>query len=172
MAEERMAVEKRRQAAEAAKANKLKAAENPEQTEEDNAALDNLLEKLRNGDSVGRKARRSRKSTAPRTPAAPLTLNTDVLLSAKSGDDTVDIARDMLAKLKADGFDALTPSTPTASSMRRTRRRRDTEGVAALAALGESMVSPGGSLRDESDTTPGTPPAAALDSIDEYPSSS
>ncbi|KAJ8454356.1 hypothetical protein ONZ51_g13071 [Trametes cubensis] len=78
----------------------------------------------------------------------------------------------MLAKLKADGFDALTPSTPTASSMRRTRRRRDTEGVAALAALGESMVSPGGSLRDESDTTPGTPPAAALDSIDEYPSSS
>ena len=104
-----MAVEKRRQAAEAAKANKLKAAEQPEQTEEDNAALDNLLEKLRNGDSVGRKARRSRKSTAPRAPAAPLTLNTDVLLSAKSGDDTVDIARDMLAKLKADGFDALTP---------------------------------------------------------------
>lgn len=142
------------------------------QVEEDNAALDNLLEKLRNGDSVGRKARRTRKSTAPRAPSVPLTLNTEALLAAKSGDDTVDIARDMLAKLKADGFDAITPSTPTASSMRRPRRKRDTEGVAALAALGESIGSPDGPVPEDSDTTPGSPPPAALDSIEEHPSSS
>lgn len=164
--EEREALEKRRQAAEDARANKLKHQETaPEQTEEDNAALDNLLEKLRNGDTVGRKARRTRKSVAARQTTAPLTLNTDVLLTAKSGDETVDIARDMLMRLKSDGFDALTPSTPTVSSMRRTRRKRDSEGVAALAALEES-ISPSGISREDSESSQ---PSITLDSIEEQP---
>lgn len=168
IAEEREAVEKRRQAAEESRANRAKQKEaNQEQTEEDNAALDNLLEKLRNGDSVGRKARRARKSTATRQTTAPLTLNTDILLTTKSGDETVDIARDMLMRLKSDGFDALTPSTPTATSMRRSRRKRDSEGVAALAALGES-ISPGGTLREDSESS--TAPSIILDSIEEHPS--
>ena len=166
-------MEKRRQAAEDARAKKLNTQEAPEQTEEDNAALDNLLEKLRNGDSVGRKTRRTRprdrKSAAP-TPTAPLTLNTDVLLSAKSG-DTADLARDMLMRLKSDGFETMTPSTPTAASMRRTRRKRDSEGVAAWAALEES-ISPGGPLRDDLDTPIGTGPPITLDSIEEHPSPS
>ena len=95
-----------------------------------------------------------------------------MLLSAKSGDETVDIARDMLMRLKSDGFDALTPSTPTAASMRRSRRKRDSEGVAALAALGES-ISPGGPEREEGSDTPlGTQPPIILDSIEEQPSPS
>ena len=121
----------------------------------------------------GRKTRRTRprdrKSAAP-TPTAPLTLNTDVLLSAKSG-DTADLARDMLMRLKSDGFETMTPSTPTAASRRRTRRKRDSEGVAALAALEES-ISPGGPLRDDLDTPIGTGPPITLDSIEEHPSPS
>ena len=175
IAEERIATEKRKQAQAEFRANRAKAADAPEPTEEDNAALDNLLAKLRNGDSVGRKARRTRKSAAARTSSAqPLTLNTDVLLQAKSGDETVDIARDMLMRLKSDGFDALTPSTPTAASMRRSRRKRDSEGVAALAALGESIPpgEPLDELPEEQDNiaTPlGTQPTIILDSIEERP---
>ncbi|KAI1788457.1 hypothetical protein LXA43DRAFT_1159295 [Ganoderma leucocontextum] len=167
--EEREAVEKRRQAAEDARANKVKQKEaNHEENEEDNAALDNLLEKLRNGDSVGPKARRARKSTATRQTTAPLTLNTDILLTTtKSGDETIDIARDMLMRLKSDGFDALMPSTPTIPSMRRSRRKRDSEGMAALAALGES-ISSGGTSREESESS--TTPSIILDSIEEHPS--
>ncbi len=175
IAEERHAVEKRRQAAEDAR--KAKQQDVPQQNEEDTAVLDNLLAMLGKGDIVGRKARRTKSRAVSRTASgngpSPLTLNTDVLLT-KSGDETVNIARDMLMRLKSDGFDALTPSTPTASSMnmRRSRRKRDSEGVAALAALGES-ISPGGLEREEeSDTPVGTQPVIALDSIEEQPSPS
>ncbi|KAJ3526821.1 hypothetical protein NM688_g8213 [Phlebia brevispora] len=120
--EERMAAERRKQAAEEAKANREKArAEATSQDAEDTAILDNLLEKLRNGDSVGRK-RRTRNSE--RRPAAPLDLTADKLLTSGTGNDTADLARDMLARLKSDGFDALTPASPTSSSAPRRSRRR------------------------------------------------
>ena len=154
-----------------AKANKAKAADAQPPTEEDNAALDTLLAKLRNGDSVGRKGRRARKTAAARASAVtPLTLNTDVLLTAKSGDETVDIARDMLMRLKSDGFETATPSTPTAASMRRSRRKRDSEGVAALAAaaMEESMTLSGTSAEDIA-TPLGAQPSITLDSIEEHP---
>lgn len=152
MEAEREALEKRRQAAEDARANRQRDKEDTQPSAEDNAALDNLLEKLRNGDSVGRKARRTRKGGATRAAAVPLTVDTDTFLAAKSSGDTVDIARDMLMRLKSDGFDAQTPLTPTLSSTnaRRSRRKKNSEGIAALAALGEGIL-PGGIPQEDSE---------------------
>ncbi|THG99732.1 hypothetical protein EW026_g2656 [Hermanssonia centrifuga] len=125
--EERTAMEKRKQAAEEAKARRENAkAQAAVQDSEDTSILDNLLEKLRNGDSVGRKARRARPSTANRPVAVPLNLDANGLLAAGTGNDTADLARDMLARLKSDGFDALPVSPTTANPPRRTRRRAPT----------------------------------------------
>jgi cytokinesis protein len=70
--------------------------------EEDDAFLDNLLEKLRSGDTVTRRARWGRPKLDTRPIIAPLDkatpFNTTVPL------DTVDVARDMLVQLKRDGF--------------------------------------------------------------------
>ena len=61
----------------------------------------------------------------PTRPSAPLTLTTDALLeSSSNGSDTVDIARDMLARLKSDGFEAVTPTSPLPTPARRSRRAR------------------------------------------------
>ncbi|KAH9927040.1 hypothetical protein B0H21DRAFT_763729 [Amylocystis lapponica] len=95
-----------------------------DQDDEDTSVLDTLLEKLRNGDNVGRKSRRAR-SKGSRRSTAPPPLSTDILLGPDSGTDTADIARDMLARLKSDGFSTVTPVSPTGpSATRRTRRRR------------------------------------------------
>lgn len=131
-------MEKRRQAAEQAKAQRQQAAANATtQDVEDTSALDSLLEKLRTGNGVGRKARRSR-PTASNRQAAPLTLDAESVLEAgSSGDNTADIARDMLARLKSDGFNAITPSSPTSSttnrSTRRSRRKLETSGFKGIA---------------------------------------
>lgn len=117
-------MEKRRQAAEDFKASRQKAAEEaPGQEHEDTSILDDLLEKLRNGDSVGRKARRTRPSTASR-PGRPLNITTDALVGSGSGNDTADIARDMLARLKSDGFSTLAPVSPTTLSATRRKSRK------------------------------------------------
>ncbi|KAJ3474158.1 hypothetical protein NLI96_g12622 [Meripilus lineatus] len=134
IADERMAMEKRKQAAEEAKASRQKAAdEAASQKTADSEALDSLLEKLRAGDGVGRKARRPRPSAANKAPS-PLSLNTPSSLDSSS-DDPANLARDMLARLKSDGFEALMPSTPTASSSsrRRTRRKGETSGFKGIA---------------------------------------
>ena len=133
--EEREAVEKRRKAAEEAKANRQAKEVDSEKPDGDTSVLDNLLEKLRNGDSVGRKSRRNR---ANRKPSASLQIDAVVAGSSTlaselipAGEDkTVDLARDMLARLKSDGFETFSPTSPTRparSSMRRTRRRRMTD---------------------------------------------
>lgn len=127
-------MEKRKQAAEEAKASRQKAAdEAASQKTADSEALDSLLEKLRAGDGVGRKARRPRPSAANKAPS-PLSLNTPSSLDSSS-DDPANLARDMLARLKSDGFEALMPSTPTASSSsrRRTRRKGETSGFKGIA---------------------------------------
>ena len=117
-----MSQEKRKQAAEENRANRQKALDASASLEnEDTSVLDNLLEKLRNGDTVGRKARRAR--AIPDESKSPLALIPEGALPGTGG-DAADIARDMLARLKSDGFEAFAPSATPAPP--RTRRRRRT----------------------------------------------
>lgn len=130
-------MERRKQAAEAAKANRDKAREAAVAEDAENSAvLDNLLEKLRNGDNVGRKARRTRPSTGSRS-SGPLNLASDGLLA--SGNDTADLARDMLARLKSDGFDALISSTPTVPTTPHRRSRRRAPSTSAFQGITEEL---------------------------------
>ena len=156
-------------------ANKAKAVEPDENDEENRDALDKLIAQLRNGDGMGRKRKTRRTAGARGTaaPAVPLTLNTDALLANHTG-DTVDLARDMLHRLKSDGFDAALPGTPTtptptatSMSMRRTRRMRDTASVAALARLEEQQLSEPSRTSDDSITPLGTQPPVDLHSIEQ-----
>ena len=131
--EEKEAADKRRKAAEEAKVNRSMRSAETEKTGEDNAVLDNLLEKLRKGDSVGRKSRKNRRANGKSSVAAQ-TKEVDAEASTVSAlpplpegaDKTVDLARDMLAALKSDGFETFssTSSTPRpARSARRARQR-------------------------------------------------
>src|SRR5260221_7708350 len=138
VAEEKAALEKRRQAAEEAKANRKKAAEEAQGPEADEtAALDNLLEKLRNGDNVGRRARRARPSAlSTREPTLPPPPDKDTPPASALGGTTADIARGMLEQLKTNGFvsESFAPLSPTTSSAPRRRRLRTGNLAAALAA--------------------------------------
>lgn len=119
LAEQKASAEKRRMAAEEMRAARQKAQDEASESE-DTSVLDNLLEKLRSGEKVGRRARRSRKSVT----VSPLTLDTTA--PSLSKEDPAGLARDMLARLQSDGFTALTPTSPKAnpySASRRNRRR-------------------------------------------------
>jgi cytokinesis protein len=125
-------MQKRKQAMEESKITRQKAQEAsvdevPGQEDEDRAALDTLLEKLRNGDTVGRRAGRARRGAENR-PAVPSSLNTDGIL-APDVNDTADIARDMLARLQSDGFQTFTSTLSSTGPKRQTRRRRDGTGL-------------------------------------------
>ena len=97
---------------------RLKAQENSTTDEESNVVLDNLLQMLRNGESI-RKGKTQNRQGKPR-PFAPVIINTE------SGDQTGYVARDMLIQLQSHGSvippSPLLPSTP---SQRRERRRRE-----------------------------------------------
>lgn len=111
-----MAAEKRRLAVNEVKTNR-EVPPDPLRTE-DASVLDNLLEKLRNGDIVGRRQRRTRPSVDRNEAPLPL-----------SFDGSVDIARDMLAQLKSDGFETSHPLTSPAIPARRRRPRPDKGSV-------------------------------------------
>ena len=64
---------------------------------EDTSVLDNLLEKLRSGENVGCRARRTRPSAA----SSSFTVDTT---SSVDKEDIAGQARDMLARLQSDGF--------------------------------------------------------------------
>lgn len=136
IAEERLAAEKRRQAAEESRAHRQKVLDAAGVGEsEDTAVLDNLLEMLRSGETVGRKTRRTRPNTTVR-PAPPLSLDPEALLAGvDTGDKTADIAKDMLARLQSDGFSTQIPrtSSATSASQRRSRRRLDKGSVDLIA---------------------------------------
>jgi len=97
---------------------RLKAQENSTTDEESNVVLDNLLQMLRNGESI-RKGKKQNRQGKPR-PSAP------VIIDTEGGDQAGYIAGDMLIQLQSHGFvippSALPPSTPT---QRRERRRRE-----------------------------------------------
>ena len=111
-------MEKRKRHAEEMKASRLAADSTASSSEPaDTSALDNLLEKLRNGDSVGRKARRNRVIT-------PTPVITSETASDLVNGDPSDLAKDMLARLKSEGFDGpLSPIPPSPRSMRHQSRR-------------------------------------------------
>ena len=128
-AEQKASAEKRRIAAEELRAARQKAQEEASESE-DTSVLDNLLEKLRSGENVGRRARRTRPS------AASSTLTVDTTPSFDK-EDPAGLARDMLARLQSDGFAVLPPTSPKSnpySSSRRNRRR--------LAGLEATLESP------------------------------
>lgn len=119
------------------------------QEAEETAALDNLLEKLRNGDNVGRRARRTRPSAASMSTREPPLLqlpDKDKELSPVSalGGTTADIARGMLEQLKTNGFvsETYTPLSPTTPSAPRRRRLRTGNLAAAFAAELEAAGNP------------------------------
>jgi cytokinesis protein len=151
-AEEKLALEKRRRAAEEAKASRKKAAEEATAQEaEETAALDNLLEKLRNGDNVGRRTRRARPSAAStREPMLPLPdKDKDLPPISALGGTTADIARGMLEQLKTNGFvsETFAPLSPSVAPSAPRRRRLRTGNLAAafaaeLEAAGNPMGSP------------------------------
>lgn len=135
---------------EESKASRKKALEEVSETE-DTSVLDSLLEKLRNGDTVGRRARRPRPSAE--NPNSNLSVDLSLPRPAL---DTADVARDMLARLQSDGFATTTPTSPTSPSFapRRRRRRLDLTSInneggdlGEIDGLGTPSVS-NGSLTD------------------------
>lgn len=114
-AEEKLAMERRKQAMAESRSHRQNAQEQSG-PQEDNAVLDNLLEKLRNGDTIGRKARRARPIPEVKSTVSLVTNGTA---------DAAHIAQNMLLALQADGFDpASLPSSPTSTAPRRRGRRR------------------------------------------------
>lgn len=120
LAEERAALQKRRQQQEELKATKAKAVEPSATENQDTSVLDDLLDKLRSGDTIaGRRTRRQRPGPPTRTPGP-------IMLSSGGDGDAADIAKDMLARLKSDGFDAKPPPSPRPGvSKHRPRPRRN-----------------------------------------------
>jgi cytokinesis protein len=117
-----MAADKRRQAAEDAKAVRKKAIDRAQaQSTEEATMLDDLLEKLRNGDNVGRRARQRTRAgvSAPETLPVdtPVPFNPSMITL-----DTAGLAQNMLAALKSDGFEMFVPTSPTTPTRRHRRR--------------------------------------------------
>lgn len=123
-AEEKQATERRKQAM-AESRTQRRNAQRPVADEEDDGVLDNLLDKLRNGDSI---VRRDRKNRKPDTRLALPLLDTGTVS---------DKAKGMLAQLKADGFDASLPPSPNPTAPRRRVRKRVPE---TLSEAGESRT--------------------------------
>ena len=164
-----MAEEKRKQAQEELKATRERArAEASAQETEDTSILDNLLEKLRNGDSVGRK-RRDRQKIDRRGPTAPLDLNPENLLASGTGNDTADLARDMLARLKSDGFDTTTPTSPTSSGPPRRSRRRPPPSTSFKGIAEELEGAALAHVEEESVLDEGTPLSVVSEIADKSP---
>jgi cytokinesis protein len=104
---------------EESRAQRLKAAESSSVDEESNAVLDNLLQMLRNGESIRKGNKKSSRQDRPR-PSMPVTVD---LETGNASGDAADVARDMLARLQSDGFIMPPSPSPASTSQRRTRRR-------------------------------------------------
>ncbi|KAJ8597354.1 hypothetical protein M405DRAFT_507493 [Rhizopogon salebrosus TDB-379] len=110
-AEEKAAVEKRKQAmAESRQLRRNLNAKDAGPKEEDDAVLDNLLEKLRSGDTVTRRAGRGRPKPDTRPIIPPLDTATPFDTTAPL--DTVDVARDIELPPFHSNSNQLTDSAP------------------------------------------------------------
>ena len=143
LAEQKASAEKRRMAAEELRAARQKAQEEASESE-DTSVLDNLLEKLRSGENVGRRARRTRPSATSST----LTVDTT---SSFDKEDPAGQARDMLARLQSDGFVALPKSNPHPSSRRNRRRLAGLEATLESPDERDSITYDSTTLVDQSD---------------------
>lgn len=132
-----MAYEKRKKAAEEARKQRAQRAGTDDAS--DNAVLDTLLQKLRNGDSVGRRSRRNRAKTDASVPSTPTFVPSNDAGGEHDSDTPVvaTAALDMLARLKSDGFEAFVPSTPIdgLKPPRRRRPRKEPEDSSTLVEL-------------------------------------
>lgn len=177
-AEEKAVAEKRRQQAEESRAARQKARnEETVRDPQDAAILDTLLERLRNGDTMPRKPRRTRPSVHRLPAVLTLTANTAGSESALSelgvngggprSDDGIapvevvaDRAKDMLAELQQAGFGAPAPSPglmatlprgPRTGSTRRARARAEARASASnLRVLAEDGAGEDGGLHSAS----------------------
>jgi len=113
IAEQKLSLERRRQAHEENRSNRQKEQEAMAEDEHD-GALEKLLTDLRNGDTITRKVRRRR--AGPENPLASIPLNLE---------GSNKLALDMLARLQSDGFEPITPSPIVATPHRRLRRRTE-----------------------------------------------
>jgi cytokinesis protein len=170
IADERAAAEKRLQYAEEMKVARAEAKSKAPPPDENATALDDLLEKLRNGDTVGnRKHRRARPSTSQQ-PVSPIKSTPGGMTS------TADIARDMLAALQQDGFatfdpSSLKPSTPKPerSSARRARLRPNALSLSDVSAplIEEAATTPTTASHARGDLTPGASSTASDSRLDD-----
>ncbi|EJU05761.1 hypothetical protein DACRYDRAFT_62419 [Dacryopinax primogenitus] len=112
---DRAALERRKLAVQQARQARQQANEAIEDESADTTVLDSLLEKLRNGDTISRKSRRRQQSDQKQydPPLSPT-------FEGASDGDAVELASNMLAQLKQDGF---TPSTPISARPERASRR-------------------------------------------------
>lgn len=130
-AEEKLAVERRRQVMAQSRLQKQNVQEQLD-PQDDPTALDNLLENLRKGGTVPRRSRRARPG---KSEAGPL-----ISLATDGDADTAHIAQNMLAALQANGFGPSSlPSSPTTTAPRRRTRRR-TQGLVSEAGDSQSDV--------------------------------
>ena len=137
-AEEKLAMERRKQAMAESRSNR-QIAQEQYIPPEDYAVLDNLLEKLRNGDTIGRKARRARPPPEPKATISLITNGTT---------DTAHIAQNMLLALQ-DGFDpASVPSSPTSAAPRRRTRKRTQALISEVGDSQSEVTSPVAGLPD------------------------
>jgi cytokinesis protein len=142
IAEQKASAEKRRIAAEGLRAARQKAQEEASENE-DTSVLDNLLEKLRSGENVGRRTRRARPTAA----ASKLIVDTTPSFGME---DPAGAARDLLARLQSDGLTAFPQTTPKSnpySTSRRNRRR-----LVGLGVTPESPNEPDSGAYDDSVT--------------------
>jgi len=135
-ADERAQVEKRRRAAEEARATRVAALAKGGSSEIPREDMDTLLAKLRAGDSVGRKTRNRSKLSAPAKSRPSVTAVPEVVEKDedKKDGDTADMAKNMLAALKKDGFTistapAASGTSPNASQTYTSRRSRLRAGM-------------------------------------------
>lgn len=108
--------------------------------------LDDLLKKINEGVIIGKHSRRNRRAKGK--PGTSLRVNVDgasaggerlEIVPLPVGDKTADLARDMLAALKSDGFEAFTPTT---SKFDRDTRRKSRKRLQAGLNMEEIVASP------------------------------
>ena len=146
-AEERAQIERRRRAAEEARATREATVTKGSSTETAREDMDTLLAKLRAGDSVGRKTRNRSKLSAPAKSRTSVTTVPEVMEEGedKKDSDAADIAKNMLAALKMEGFTtsaapAASSTSPNASQTYTPRRTRLRAGMRISGSV--SLTSP------------------------------